>query len=327
MVGCVIVNQNKIIGEGYTSPFGGPHAEVNAIRSVKENGLLPESTLYVSLEPCCHHGKTPPCTDLILASGIRKVVIGIMDPNPLVAGKGKAQLESAGCEVITGVLEAECKHHHRRFLTFQSKRRPYIILKWAQSPDLFLAPQPEKRKLPAEPFWISGRRSRQLVHKWRTEEAAILIGTETAISDNPQLNSRLWAGKNPIRIVLDRNGRIPKDSQIFNGAARTLIVCSPDTFTQIDEKQENIVYIPLDFGTGLLTRLCTKLYEIGIQSVIVEGGNKTLNTFIAHDLWDEARVFEGGSPIGNGISAPRVIGNLKREVYLSKDRLQFWYND
>ena len=324
MVGCVIVHNNKIIGEGYTSPYGGPHAEVNAIRSVKYPELLPESTLYVSLEPCCHHGKTPPCTDLILSSGIRRVVVGLQDPNPVVAGKGIAQLKAQGCEVMIGVLETDCNQHHRRFLTFQSKLRPYIILKWAQSPDLYMAPEPKERKLDKVPYWISGTRSRQLVHKWRTEESAILIGTETAIADNPQLNSRLWAGKNPIRIVLDRTGRIPQDSNIFDGSVRTLIVCSPETGSK---SLNNTEYVPIDFGSGFLPRLCSKLYEMGIQSVIVEGGNKILNAFLENNLWDEARVFEGGLPIGSGVLAPRAHGALKHEVYVAKDRLQFWYND
>ena len=324
MVGCVIVHNDSIIGEGYTSPYGGPHAEVNAIRSVQQPELLPESTLYVSLEPCCHYGKTPPCTNLILDSGIPRVVIGLQDPNPVVAGKGIEVLKSAGCEVIFGILEADCKHHHRRFLTFQTKQRPYIILKWAQSPDGFLAPEHNVRDTKKEPYWISSRRSRQLVHRWRTEEAAILIGTETAIEDNPQLNSRLWAGKNPIRIVLDRRVRIPHDRQILDGSVRTLLICDPEA---VPKNTGKIEYIPMDFGMDFLNRLCAKLYELGILSLIVEGGSKTLNSFLDVDLWDEARVFEGGIPLKRGVLAPRARGILRLETQITQDRLQIWYHD
>ncbi|MEX0291327.1 MAG: bifunctional diaminohydroxyphosphoribosylaminopyrimidine deaminase/5-amino-6-(5-phosphoribosylamino)uracil reductase RibD, partial [Flavobacteriaceae bacterium] len=203
MVGCVIVHKETIIGEGYTSAYGRAHAEVNAIRSVHDPSLLPEATLYVTLEPCSHHGKTPPCADLILSHKIPEVVIGLKDPHVKVAGQGIEKLKKAGCEVRLGILENECKKHHRRFLTFHLKKRPYIILKWAQSLDGFMAPEDSKRSEDPQPYWLTNTYSRQLVHKWRSEEQAILVGTNTVIQDNPHLGTRYWNGRSPIRIFSD----------------------------------------------------------------------------------------------------------------------------
>lgn len=324
MVGCVIVFENTIIGEGFTSPYGGPHAEVNAIRSVQNPELLQKSTLYVTLEPCCHFGKTPPCTNLIIESGIPKVVIGLMDPNPKVAGEGIRQLRAAGCEVISGILEPECRWHHRRFLAFQVQQRPYIILKWAQSKDGFIAPQAALRTNHPEPYWISGMLSRQLVHRWRSEESAILIGTETAILDNPRLDCRLWKGSNPIRIVLDRTLRIPTSHHILDGTVNTLVICS-DMGNR--KSTQHLTYVPLEFGVGFLRALTLKLYEFGILSLIVEGGAKILKEFITNDLWDEARVFEGNKQLFQGTPAPQIKGQIKKSIRLETDTLSIYSHD
>ncbi len=323
MVGAVITHDGKIIGEGYTSPYGGPHAEVNAIRSVRRPELLREATLYVTLEPCCHHGKTPPCTDLIVAHGIPRVVVGLTDPHEKVAGQGIAQLREAGCEVTVGVLEAACRHHHRRFLTFHEQKRPFIILKWAQSPDGFLAPDPARREA-GRPYWISGKRSRQLAHKWRTEEAAILVGTETALADNPKLTSRDWHGPDPLRIVIDRGLRIPADSHLIGGETPTLVVCEA---TQPPPAQPNTEYLPLHFGPGFERRLCAALYERQILSLLVEGGARTLQAFLEHGLWDEARVFTGTQPLRGGLRAPEISGRLLEQYPSGEDLLQIWMHD
>ena len=324
MVGAVITHGDRIIGEGYTSPYGGPHAEVNAIRSVRQPELLRESTLYVTLEPCCHHGKTPPCTDLILQSGIPRVVIGLQDPHEKVAGQGIAQLRAGGCEVAVGVLEAACRRHHRRFLTFHERKRPYIILKWAQSPDGFLAPDPARRK-PGEPFWISGKRSRQLAHKWRTEEAAILVGTETALADNPSLTPRDWHGPAPLRILIDRTLRVPVHSHLLSGEASTLVVCEPGREMP---SRPGVDYLPLDFGPGFEGQLCTALHQRHILSLLVEGGARTLASFLENDLWDEARVFEGPQALMGGIRAPQMIGGTLLEQRRSgNDLLRIWQHD
>ncbi len=201
MVGAVIVNENRIIGEGFTSAFGGSHAEVNAIRSVQDKSLLKSSTLYVTLEPCSHYGKTPPCADLIIKMGLKKVVIGLIDPHEKVAGNGIKKLEASGCIVQVGILQKECAEHHKRFLTFYTKKRPYIILKWAETADGFIAPEPSQREIDKKPFWITNTTSRQLVHKWRSEEPGILVGNNTVLADNPKLNLRDWKGHAPTRIV------------------------------------------------------------------------------------------------------------------------------
>jgi len=323
MVGAVITHKDRIIGEGYTSPYGGPHAEVNAIRSVRHPELLREATLYVTLEPCCHHGKTPPCTDLILQSGIPRVVIGLQDPHEKVAGQGIAQLRAAGCEVTVGVLETACRHHHRRFLTFHADKRPYIILKWAESPDGYLAPDPARRE-PGQPFWISGERSRQLAHKWRTEEAAILVGTETALADNPGLTSRDWHGADPLRILIDRTLRVPAGSHLLSGAAQTLVICEPGHDMPSRPKVD---YLALDFGPGFEARLCGALHAKKILSLIVEGGARTLSAFLESGLWDEARVFQGPRALKSGIKAPHISGTLLEQRRVGHDLLHIWKHD
>jgi diaminohydroxyphosphoribosylaminopyrimidine deaminase/5-amino-6-(5-phosphoribosylamino)uracil reductase len=308
MVGCVIVHQNNIIGEGFTSPYGGHHAEVNAIASVLDTSLLKEATLYVTLEPCSHFGKTPPCTNLIIKYQIPKVVIGTLDTNSKVSGKGIEVLRASGCEVIVGILEDECKIHHKRFFTFHNKQRPYIILKWAKTKDGYVAPKTRNEQ---KPVWITNGISRQLVHKWRAEEHAILVGTKTVLDDNPSLTVRDWTGQNPIRIVLDKDNKLPKDCNVFNKDAETIVI-----------SKQNI-----DFNTNIASQICTLLHKKNIQSVIIEGGSKTLQTFIDEDLWDEARVFTGKMAFGNGVKAPEFYGNLILEEQIAGDILKIYNND
>jgi diaminohydroxyphosphoribosylaminopyrimidine deaminase / 5-amino-6-(5-phosphoribosylamino)uracil reductase len=332
MVGSVIVCEGKIIGEGWHKKSGEPHAEVNAVNSVKDKSLLEKSTIYVSLEPCSHFGKTPPCCDLIIKNEIPNVVIGTVDPNIKVAGNGIKKLIKAG-KVTVGILETECIELNKRFFTFHEKKRPYVILKWAESQDGYIAPstlQPfdklkaglaqtrgkaelnevndiKKRK----PVWITNEFSRQLVHKWRSEEQAILVGTNTVIDDNPKLDVRDWIGNNPIRIVLDQNNRIPQDSHIFDNRAKTII------FSQLANATngENTTFEVIDFKQNLAQQILKALYKNQIQSVIIEGGRQTLQTFIDENLWDEARIFIGTSCFGNGTKAP-ILALEKTEKHL-----------
>ncbi len=323
-VGAVIVHNDKIIGEGFTSPYGGPHAEVNAIASVTDISLLKEATLYVTLEPCSHFGKTPPCSDLIIKHNIPKIVIGLIDPHEKVAGKGIQKLKSSGCDVITGVLEKECREHHKRFLTFHEKKRPYIILKWAETLDGFIAPEKDKRAKNPEPVWITGRYSRQLTHQWRAKESAILVGTNTILDDNPKLDVRMWKGKNPVRIVLDRNLKIQGDFHVLDGSTPTLIL------TEIEDNSkylETVDYEFLDFSGDLARQLCNILWKRNLTSLIIEGGTKTLQTFIAKNLWDEARVFRGNTSFGNGIKAPTLSRDIKSSRKMDQDLLNYYRND
>lgn len=308
MVGCVIVKNDKIIGEGYTSPYGGNHAEVNAIGSVNDKSQLKEATLYVTLEPCSHFGKTPPCVDKIIEHQIPNVVMGIMDPHEKVFGKGIEKLKSAGCNVIVGILEDECKRHHKRFLTSHLKKRPYIILKWAETSDGFIAPTSKKNK---RPVWITNEFSRQLVHKWRSEEQSILVGGKTVLEDNPSLDVRDWTGKNPIRVVIDKHKTLNGNHKIFDGSASTLVLTDHD----------------LDFDRPLARQVCTLLYEQNIHSLIVEGGSKTIQHFLDENLWDEAKVFVGPIKFNNGVKAPKIKGTLDAEIPILRDRLQLWHNN
>jgi len=308
MVGCVLVHDNKIIGEGYTSPYGSDHAEVNAINSVQNKSLLKTATLYVSLEPCSHQGKTPPCSDLIIDYKIPNIVIGCLDDNEKVAGKGFKKLNKAGCHVIVGILEDECKQHHKRFFTFHNKKRPYIILKWAETLDGFIAP---KTKDELKPVWITNEISRQLVHKWRAEEQAILVGTNTILKDNPKLTTRDWTGQNPIRIVLDPNHSVSKDFNVFNNDAQTIVIADDN----------------IDYSGKVAKQICEVLRRHNINSLIVEGGAQTIQTFINEDFWDEARVFTGNVEFEKGLKAPKLIGNLISETQIEEDTLKFYVND
>jgi diaminohydroxyphosphoribosylaminopyrimidine deaminase/5-amino-6-(5-phosphoribosylamino)uracil reductase len=308
MVGCVIVYKSEIIGEGFTSAYGGNHAEVNAINSVKDKSLLNQATIYVTLEPCSHYGKTPPCSDLIIKHQIPNVVIGSLDDNPQVAGKGIEKLKNAGCKVLVGVLEKECKEHHKRFFTFHNKNRPYIILKWAETANGFIAPKTKDQR---KPVWITNEYSRQLVHKWRSEEQAILVGANTVLQDNPSLTVRDWTGENPIRIVIDKENKLSKDFKVFNTEAKTIIISI-----------ENI-----NFNKNIAQQICGILFKNNINSVIIEGGAKTLQTFIAENLWDEARIFIGNIQFQNGVKAPRFSGTLISEDTLLNDVLKIYTND
>lgn len=300
MVGSVIVYNDLIIGEGWHKKAGEPHAEVNAINSVKDKSLLNKATIYVSLEPCSHFGKTPPCCDLIIKNKIPNVVIGTVDPNIKVAGNGIKKLIEAGANVIVGILETECYDLNKRFFTFHKKKRPYIILKWAETRDGFIAPIEKSEK---KPVWITNSYSRQLVHKWRTEEQAILVGTQTVIDDNPKLNARDWFGNNPIRLVLDQNNRIPKSSHIFDNQTKTIIFSKIKTKISV----ENTIFEIIDFEQNIAQQIIFILYKYQIQSVIIEGGQQTLQTFIDTNLWDEARIFIGNSRFNTGTKAPKLV--------------------
>ena len=318
-VGAVVVHNNKIIGEGYTSPYGGPHAEVNAIRAVKDESLFKEATIYVTLEPCSHYGKTPPCADLIVEKQIPNVVIGCIDTHSLVAGKGVARLQKAGCNVTVGVLEEACLAQHKRFFTVQNKQRPYIILKWAETTDGFIAP---KTKNEQKPVWISSSYSQQLVHKWRSEEHAILVGTQTVIDDDPSLTVRSYTGENPIRVVIDKNLRIPTTATVFNTKVKTIVITA-----KTQESKENLIYEVVDFTRDVVTEICAVLQRHKIQSVIIEGGRQTLQSFITSGIWDEARVFIGENQFKEGVAAPKIQGNLVSEEKIASDILRIYKND
>ncbi len=308
MVGAVVVYDNRIIGEGFTSAYGGNHAEVNAINSVKDQALLNKSTLYVTLEPCSHFGKTPPCSDLIIRHKIHEVVIGCVDDNPEVSGKGIAKLRASGCNVTIGILEAECKTHHKRFFTFHNKKRPYIILKWAESKDGFIAPISKDEQ---KPVWITNTYSRQRVHKWRAEEQAILVGTNTVLEDNPSLTVRDWTGENPIRVVLDKESKLNPNFNVFNDTAETFRITNRE----------------IDFNKPIAIQIADILYKKNINSIIIEGGSQTLQTFINEVLWDEARVFTGDMEFKTGIKAPKLNGQLISESRIKNDLLRIYAKD
>lgn len=313
MVGCVIVHDEIIIGEGFHQYYGGPHAEPNAVSSIKDPDLIKFSTAYVSLEPCAHWGKTPPCANLLVDLGIKKVVIGAVDSNPLVGGKGLEILKEAGIEVITGIFEEKVRAQNIRFFTFIEKKRPYIILKWAQTLDGFIARENFDSK------WISNPYSRQLVHKWRSEEDAIIVGTRTAQYDNPKLNVRDWTGKNPIRVVIDRNLNLNRELFLFDGSQHTLC------YNQVkDEWEPNSEKILLKVGFGL-EDILQNLYERKIQSLIVEGGAQVLKKFLEQELWDEARVFTGNIAFGNGIPSPKIPGQIVEQSDIQGDLLTIWH--
>ncbi|MEY3084328.1 MAG: riboflavin biosynthesis protein RibD [Bacteroidota bacterium] len=309
MVGCVIVCNDKIIGEGYHKVFGGPHAEVNAIQQVKDQSLLTESTAFVTLEPCAHFGKTPPCADLLIKSGVKKVVIGTRDSNPIVAGKGIEKLQKAGIEVVENIMEKECRELNRRFFTFHEKSRPYVILKWAQTLDGYL----DKQRSPDEIGinWISGPETKSLVHKWRSEEQAILVGRNTIMNDNPSLTVRDYSGKNPIRVVIDSQLTIGNIKNVFSDDAETLV------FNRIkNEKQATIEWIKIQETST--DNILKELFKRGIQSILVEGGSRTLQYFIIDNVWDEARIIVGDLQFGAGIKAP-IINKLPNDTYLFGD--------
>jgi diaminohydroxyphosphoribosylaminopyrimidine deaminase/5-amino-6-(5-phosphoribosylamino)uracil reductase len=319
MVGSVIVYDGKIIGEGWHKKAGEPHAEVNAVHSVQDKSLLKKSTIYVSLEPCSHFGKTPPCSDLIIKYKIPNVVIGTVDPNIKVAGNGIKKLIEAGINITVGILEDKCNELNKRFFTFHQKKRPFIILKWAETQDGFIAPLERNEK---KPVWITNEFSRQLVHKWRTEEQAILVGTQTVIDDNPKLNARDWHGNNPIRIVLDQNKRISKNSAVHDMQQKTIFF----TNSENDLSTENSIFERIDFKQNSTEQIVDTLYNHKVQSVIVEGGRQTLQTFIDANLWDEARIFTGITTFEQGIKVPVLPKRNFEKYVIENDELKIIRN-
>jgi diaminohydroxyphosphoribosylaminopyrimidine deaminase/5-amino-6-(5-phosphoribosylamino)uracil reductase len=323
LVGSVIVYNDKIIGEGYHRKYGESHAEVNAINSVKDKNLLKDSIIYVNLEPCSHYGKTPPCASLILGVGIPTIIIGSKDTASHVSGKGIELLKKNGCNVIIGVLDKECRDLNKRFFTFHEKNRPYIILKWAQTKDGFIDIE-RNEKSPNKPTWITNNIAKTLVHKWRTEEQSILIGTKTALADNPNLTSREWKGKNPLRIVFDRNFKLPMNLNIFNSDADTIIITDKPRKDVTDRHINPGIGIEfVEFNSGFHTQLFDILIKQNIQSVIVEGGGLVLDSFIKNDLWDEARIFQGEKVFGNGVKAPEMTVKEVKRTYIGNSKLTF----
>ena len=321
MVGAVIVVKDRIIGEGFHLRAGEPHAEVNAVNSVADKSLLKHSTLYVNLEPCSHFGKTPPCADLIISSGIPKVVIGVVDTNEKVSGKGIEKLKKSGCEVLTDILKEECRHLNRRFFTSIEKKRPYVILKWAQSADGFIDVIRQNGH-PATPTWITGASEKKLVHKWRSEEQVILVGAGTVRADNPLLDVREWTGNQPIRIILSQSGQIDRSLVVFRNEGSWLMFTAAT-----DNAPHNKQIINIDVSKPSSVQVLEYLHSIGIQSLFIEGGAETINHFIETGLWDEARVFTGKTKFGEGIKAPVLQTSYQptKTVVFSDSCLDFFY--
>jgi diaminohydroxyphosphoribosylaminopyrimidine deaminase/5-amino-6-(5-phosphoribosylamino)uracil reductase len=319
LVGCVIVYEDQIIGEGFHQRYGGAHAEVNAINSVDDKSLLQKSTLYVTLEPCNHQGLTPACTELIITHKIPKVVIATVDPNPLVSGKGIARLREAGIHVELGLLEEEARWQNRRFITFHEKQRPYIILKWAETQDGFLDILRENGETGS--FAISGKEAKVMVHRWRTEEAAILVGSRTVFIDNPQLTARHWEGKDPVRIVIDANLKVPRTHRIFEDRGRTIV------FNRLETRPIfNIEYVQLNFAEEILPRIMDYLRYEKLTSVIVEGGAATLGRFLELGLWDEIRRFKAPMKLEAGLKAPILEGSPSETMQVGEDLLEVYFN-
>tara|TARA_B100000809_G_scaffold70301_1_gene67816 strand:- start:581 stop:1609 length:1029 start_codon:yes stop_codon:yes gene_type:complete len=316
MVGSVIVYEGKIIGEGYHENYGKSHAEVNAIASVKDKSLLPKSTLYVNLEPCAHFGKTPPCSNLIIEHKISKVVIGCIDSFSEVAGKGIVKMENAGIEVIVGVLEKESRALNKRFFTFHEKERPYIILKWAESKDGFIAPKNQ-----TAPFWMTSSESKKLVHQWRAEEDAILVGRITAKKDNPSLTVREVEGQNPVRIVIDKDLKLSDELNLFDSDSKTIVFNAIKT-----EEIDSNYFIKITLN-NLIENILSELYKQNIQSIIIEGGRKTLQSFIDENMWDEARIFTANKELTDGVKSPNIKGEIIEETEVGGDSLEVIIND
>ncbi|MBC7891529.1 MAG: bifunctional diaminohydroxyphosphoribosylaminopyrimidine deaminase/5-amino-6-(5-phosphoribosylamino)uracil reductase RibD [Sphingobacteriaceae bacterium] len=323
LVGCVVVHDEKIIGEGWHKKYGEAHAEVHAINDVlarygetEASRLLAEATAYVTLEPCAHWGKTPPCADLLIRHRLRRVVFCNDDPNPLVAGQGLQKLRAAGVDVTTGVLAGKGRWLNRRFFTSLEKARPYVTLKWAESADGFIA-KPNFEAVP-----ISNALSRRIVHKMRGEEDAILVGTRTALHDNPLLNVRDWPGRNPIRVVIDRDRTLPANLHLFDGTQATLC------YNLLENREtEGTTFIQLDATTGFLPQLLADLHRRRIQSLLVEGGTATLEGFLTAGLWDEIRLFRSPNSLGEGILAPRPAGRLRNREHLLGDEYAVFVNE
>ncbi|WP_337422044.1 bifunctional diaminohydroxyphosphoribosylaminopyrimidine deaminase/5-amino-6-(5-phosphoribosylamino)uracil reductase RibD [Phocaeicola sp.] len=309
MVGAVIVHNDRIIGEGYHARCGEGHAEVNAIRSVKDESLLQESTIYVSLEPCSHYGKTPPCADLIIRKGIPRVVVGCVDPFSLVSGRGIQKLKDAGIDVKVGVLEAECRQLIKRFVTFNTQQRPYITLKWAESADGFIDINREE----GQPVVLSTPITSMYVHKQRAEHHAILVGRRTALLDNPSLTTRNWYGKNPVRLVIDKELTLPTSLKLFDGSAPTWIFTAQDKAST-----SQVIYFKLDFSRSILPQILQKLYENKLQALLVEGGSRLLQSFIDEGLWDEIYTEHSAKVLENGVKEPVIPAGYKKN-FLRRD--------
>lgn len=309
MVGAVIVHNDRIIGEGYHARCGEGHAEVNAIRSVKDESLLQESTIYVSLEPCSHYGKTPPCADLIIRKGIPRVVVGCVDPFSLVSGRGIQKLKDAGIDVKVGVLEAECRQLIKRFVTFNTQQRPYITLKWAESADGFIDINREE----GQPVVLSTPITSMYVHKQRAGHHAILVGRRTALLDNPSLTTRNWYGKNPVRLVIDKELTLPTSLKLFDGSAPTWIFTAQDKAST-----SQVIYFKLDFSRSILPQILQKLYENKLQALLVEGGSRLLQSFIDEGLWDEIYTEHSAKVLENGVKEPVIPAGYKKN-FLRRD--------
>ncbi len=320
MVGCVIVCDGKIIGEGYHQKYGEAHAEVNAINSVANPALLKKSTLFVTLEPCAHFGLTPPCSDLIVEKQIPKVVIGTIDPFAEVAGKGVEKMRKAGIEVEVGILEKECRELNKRFFTFHEKKRPYIILKWAQTLDGFIDIDRTKKEF-GKPTWITGDKALLRVHKMRAVEDAIFVGTKTAEKDNPTLTVRHCPGRNPVRVVLDNYLRLSEKLNLFDGTVKTIVFNSLK-----NEERENIIFVKIDFDVEIIPQILDELYNQKILSIIIEGGKQLLESFIKLNNWDEAYQFIGNKHFLSGIKAPQISGNIVSAEILDSDKLFVYKN-
>lgn len=317
MVGAVIVHKGKIIGEGFHRKCGEAHAEVNAVASVRDEALLRDSTIYVSLEPCSHYGKTPPCAELIIRKGIPRVVVGTLDPFPEVSGRGVRMLREAGIEVVTGVLEEEARALNPAFMTFQIRKRPYVYLKWAQSADGFMDIRREDASVPS--VLLSSAETLRRVHRLRSEVAAIMVGTRTALLDNPSLTVRHWAGRSPVRVVLDRTLKLPVGSHLLDGAVPTLV------FTAVEvESRPNVEYVQIDFGQEVLSQVLQYLYEQNLNSLMVEGGAELLESFFDAGLWDEAWVETAPVVLGAGVKAPAVPGVLTGTEQRHGHLLETW---
>lgn len=314
MVGCVIVHDGKIIGEGWHRKYGQAHAEVNAIAAVHDHSLLKDAKVYVTLEPCSHHGKTPPCADLLVQKGVKEVVIGAMDNNPLVSGRGKQKLLQAGVEVREGVLKEESEDLNKRFFTAMEKHRPYIILKWAQTSDGYLARENYDSK------WISSEESRNLVHQWRAEEDAIMVGTNTARYDNPRLNVRGWPGEDPMRIVIDKALKLDQSLRLFDGSQPTIVFND-----SIKKEQPNLDFVAVR-KPDYLEFILKDLHNRKIQSLIVEGGTRLLQSFITRGLWDEARVFTAPVCFEQGIASPKLEIGFRSQEMVGVDELNIFVN-
>ena len=314
LVGCVIVLNDRIIGEGWHQKYGEAHAEVNAVASVENKSQLQEATVYVNLEPCSHQGKTPPCADMLIQHKVKKVVISNLDSNPLVSGNGIRKLREAGIDVTTGLLETEGRFLNRRFFSYMEKKRPYIILKWAETADGFIARENYESK------WISNEYSRQLAHRWRSEEDAVMVGTRTAEYDNPMLNVRDWSGRNPVRVVIDRDLRLNDQLNLFDRSQPT--IC----YNLLrEEEHENLMFVKL--GTeNFWGEMIHDLFKRGIQSIVVEGGAQTFSIFIKNDRWDEARVFRSTQSFIKGIPAPELHGHHLSEENIMGDHLTIFTN-